>query len=166
MSQTINDFRNLFKPHKEKEHFKLEKLIHTILPLIQKSFRDIKLILQIETTLEIYSYQNELSQVLLTILQNAIEALEEQHITNKEISIVIKEEQSNIIIAVSDNAGGISEENLPHIFDPYFTTKQQRQGTGLGLYIAKIIIERSMRGKITVEHTKNGTKFIIYLPKT
>jgi len=165
MSQTINDFRNLFKPNKEREHFELEKLINTILPLMQKSFRDIQLILEIEKHLEIYSYQNELSQVLLTILQNAIEALEEQNIPNKEISIVIQEENAYINIAISDNAGGISEKNLPHIFEPYFTTKQQRQGTGLGLYIAKIIIERSMGGEIMVENRDDGAKFIIYLPK-
>jgi len=165
MSQTINDFRNLFKPNKERELFRLETLIHTILPLMQKSFRDIQLILEIEKHLEIYSYQNELSQVLLTILQNAVEVLEEQNIPNKEISIVIKEEQSKILIAISDNAGGISEKNLPHIFEPYFTTKQQRHGTGLGLYIAKIIIERSMGGEITVENRDDGAKFTIYLPK-
>jgi len=165
MSQTINDFRNLFKPNKEKEHFKLQKLINTILPLMQKNLKDIDLTLKIEKNLEIYSYQNELSQVLLTILQNAIEAFEEQNITQKEILIVAQERSEHINITISDNAGGISEKNLPHIFEPYFTTKQERHGTGLGLYIAKIIIERSMRGEIRVETIKNGTKFIINLPK-
>jgi len=165
MSQTINDFRNLFKPNKEKERFKLKKLMNTILPLMQKNLKTIDLTLKIENNLEIYSYQNELSQVLLTILQNAIEAFEEHNITQKEIVIVAKENNSHIDITIGDNAGGIAEKNLPHIFEPYFTTKQHRHGTGLGLYIAKIIIERSMRGKIMVETIKNGTKFTINLPK-
>jgi len=166
MSQTINDFRNLFKPNKEKEHFKLEKLINTILPLMQKNLKDIDLTLKIEKNLEIYSYKNELSQVLLTILQNSIEVFEEQTNTQKEILIVVQENSSHIKIAISDNAGGIAKENLPHIFEPYFTTKGDTTGTGLGLYIAKIIIERSIKGEITVETIKNGTKFIIDLPKT
>jgi signal transduction histidine kinase len=166
MSQTINDFRNLFKPNKEKERFKLKKLINTILPLMQKNLKTIDLTLKIEKNLEIYSYQNELSQVLLTILQNAIEAFEEHNITQKEIVIVAKENNSHINITISDNAGGIAAKNLPHIFEPYFTTKQHRHGTGLGLYIAKIIIERSMGGEIMVETIKNGTKFTINLPKT
>jgi len=165
MSQTITDFRNLFKANKEKKRFKLKKLIHTLLPLMQKNLKDIELTVQIEKNLQIYSYQNELSQVFLTILQNSIEALEEQKIQKKNISIIIHEKNRHIQIEISDNAGGISEKNLPHIFEPYFTTKKHRHGTGLGLYIAKIIIERSMKGEINVKNIKNGTKFIIFLPK-
>jgi len=163
MSQTITDFRNLFKANKEKKRFKLKKLIHTLLPLMQKNLKDIELTVQIEKNLQIYSYQNELSQVFLTILQNSIEALEEQKIQKKNISIIIHEKNRHIQIEISDNAGGISEKNLPHIFEPYFTTKKHRHGTGLGLYIAKIIIERSMKGKISAQNREDGVKFIIII---
>jgi len=166
MSQTINDFRNLFKPNKEKKYFKLYKLINTILPLMDKNLKDIELTLEVDKKLEIYSYQNELSQVFLTILQNSIEALDERDIKDKKISITIRDiDDKQIYISISDNAGGILEENLPHIFEPYFTTKDYRDGTGLGLYIAKIIIERSMGGSIDVKNINSGAKFIIYLPK-
>jgi len=165
MSQTINDFRNLFKPNKEKEYFELEKLINTILALMKNNLIDIELTVKIDKNLQIYSYQNELSQVFLTILQNSIEALDEQKIKKKNISMVIHEKNTHVHIEISDNAGGISEQNLPHIFEPYFTTKKHNAGTGLGLYIAKIIIERSMQGEINVKNIKNGIKFIIYLPK-
>ena len=166
MSQTIDDFRNLFKPEKEKNSFKLQTLLESILTLMKKNLKEITINLKVPNELSIYSYQNELSQVLLTILTNAYEAFEEQEESlHKEIRILVEEEKESVNIYISDNAGGIKPEVLPHIFNAYYSTKKHRSGTGLGLYIAKIIIERSIKGTIRAKNIKNGTQFKISIPK-
>jgi len=110
MSQTIYDFRNLFKSEKEYQKFELTALINNLLTFMDENLYDISITLKANTPLSIHSYQNELSQVLLTILQNAIEALEERNIKNKEIKVYIYEHSSNIFIEISDNAKGIEED--------------------------------------------------------
>ncbi len=165
MSETINDFRNLFKPEKEKSNFKLQTLVSSIMTLMKENLKEIYIKIEIPDNLQIHSYQNELSQVFLTILSNSYEAFEEQKVLKKEITILINEEKKNINIYISDNAGGIKAENLSYIFEAYYSTKKHRLGTGLGLYIAKIIIERSIKGNISVKNIKKGTQFKISLPK-
>ena len=165
MSQTIHDFRNLFRSEKELEEFELTQLINNILTFMDETLLNVTVHIEVEQTISLNSYQNELSQVLLTILQNSVEAFEEQEIENKEIKIYLYELASNIYIEVVDNAGGIKEEILQKVFEPYFSTKKRRSGTGLGLYIAKIIMQSSLKGRINATNTNNGVKFTIMTPK-
>jgi len=106
---------------------------------------------------KINSYKKELSQVLLNLIQNAKDALLINQVKNPKIVITIDQNK----IFVQDNAKGISLEIINKIFDPYFTTKEKYKGTGLGLYMSKIIIEKNMKAKITVENKNDGALFII-----
>ncbi len=165
MAQTIHDFRNLFKSEKEYQAFDVTQLINNLLTFMDENFYTVNIDIKTHNSLYVHSYQNELSQVLLTILQNTIEALEEQNIQHKELTIHTYERSSTVYIEIMDNAGGIKKEILEKIFDPYFSTKKKRSGTGLGLYIAKIIMDTSLQGEINVQNTKNGAKFTITIPK-
>jgi C4-dicarboxylate-specific signal transduction histidine kinase len=165
MAQTIHDFRNLFKSEKEYQQFDITQLINNLLTFMDENLYTVTVNLKVNTPLYVHSYQNELSQVLLTIFQNSVEALDEKEIKNKEISIHIYELSSNVYIEITDNAKGIKENILEKIFDPYFSTKKKNAGTGLGLYIAKIIMDTSLQGRINVSNTKEGVKFQLVIPK-
>jgi len=165
MSQTIGDFRDLFSPEKEKSKFNVKQLIYNILTLMKNNLKEIKIKIEATNNLEVNSYQNELSQVLIIVLQNALEALKEKEILKKEILIKIYENKERLFIELNDTANGISNEHIQHIFEPYFTTKKSSSGTGLGLHIAKVIMERSLQGDITVSNKKFGASFQITLPK-
>ena len=108
-------------------------------------------------------YPNELGQTIINILNNAKDALIENQIKDKIVYIDIKEEEKNIIITIEDNAGGIPTDIMAHIFDPYFSTKS-KNGTGLGLYMSKMIIEEHMHGHILVRNSDKGAVFEIQLP--
>jgi C4-dicarboxylate-specific signal transduction histidine kinase len=107
---------------------------------------------------------NEFKQVLINILNNAQEAIQSNASLAKEINILITQEDENAIISVKDDGGGIQKDLINRIFDPYFTTKNQTQGTGLGLYMSKQIIENSMCGSLAARNIKNGAEFIISIP--
>jgi len=160
MSQTIEDFRALLKADKQKVHFFIEKSIRHALELFDGLLRDIDVQVTPVEKLTFYGYNNELIQVIIIILSNAIDALNTHNIQSKQITIDIKVEKQ-LFISIEDNAGGIEEKYLQKIFDPYFTTKERNGGTGLGLYIAKIIIEQNMHGKLSVENTEHGAKLTI-----
>jgi signal transduction histidine kinase len=163
MSQTIDDFRNYFKPDKEKTNFKVHAALENTLSLIEDSFRSKQI--QIEIILlgdpVIYGYRNEFSQALLNILNNAGDALIEKNITPSKISITLCYEDGTAIITIADNAGGVPDEIISKIFDPYFTTKGPQQGTGVGLFMAKTIIEKNMGGKLSVRNNIDGAEFKI-----
>jgi len=165
MAQTINDFRDLFSPEKEKNIFNIKQLIESILTIMKGNLKEIKVELNALEDLELNSYQNELSQVLLVILQNALEAMEQKNISNKKIHINVFEENKKIIIEIEDSAGGILSQHIERIFDPYYTTKKETNGTGLGLYISKIIMVRSLNGKILVSNQASGACFKLLIPK-
>ena len=165
MSQTIEDFRDLFKIESEQTEFPLDLAINDVLVLMKNSFKDIELIKQIESDLSITGYRGELIQVIIILLSNAVEALNIRQVKEKKISIKIESHNEKISIITEDNAGGISSENINSIFDPYFTTKEQSGGTGLGLYIAKIIIEQKMGGNIAVSNTETGVRFLLTFKK-
>jgi len=165
MSQTIGDFRNLFSPEKEKTLFNLREVIENILTLMKNSIKDIHINMSSMSDIKLNGYQNELSQVVIIILQNAIEALNEQDINNKSIEITIYEHQQSVFIEIEDNAKGINAQPLQNIFKPYFSTKKRTSGTGLGLYIAKLIMERSLKGEIAVENRENGANFKLIIKK-
>jgi C4-dicarboxylate-specific signal transduction histidine kinase len=163
MSQTIEDFRGLFKTELEQTEFSVDNAINDVLQLMKNVLKDTKISFHVTSEIKISSYKSELIQVVIIILSNAVDALNKRKTKNKQIHILTQEVDNEIQISVEDNAGGIASENIATIFDPYFTTKEQTGGTGLGLYIAKIIIEQKMNGKIMVENTAKGANFTIIL---
>ena len=165
MSQTIEDFRTLFKVEQEQTEFSLNKIINDVLVLMKNQLQDIDITFLETKETQLFSNKSELMQVIIIILANAVEALEINKIKQKRITIQLQEEQNTISILIEDNAGGISQKNIKKIFDPYFTSKTQSGGTGLGLYIANIIIKHKMLGNIIATNTLEGAKFEISLRK-
>ena len=121
--------------------------------------------IKIYNRIKIFTFENELLQVILIILENAIDNFKLSNKENKTINIVCKEENKKVILILEDNSGGISVEIIDKIFDPYFTTKFKKEGSGLGLYMAKLLIEQSIGGKLDVLSKDYSTKFKIILPK-
>ncbi len=165
MSKTIDDFRDFFKPEKEKVEFIINDAINSTLEMIKPIFSEnkIDIIFEVSKNYKIIGYPNELGQAVLNIVTNAKDALVDSKNENKWIKIEIIQSDENIILTINDNAGGIPENILPNLFDPYFSTKEEKNGTGLGLYITKIIIEDHMNGKINVSNNKDGALFEIVL---
>lgn len=165
MSQTIEDFRNLFKPKQEKSSFLLHETISEVMTLLKNNLKTVTVNLHVpEAPLLLYGYKGEMTQVLIILLSNAVEILHARQIHPKRIDIRTEEKNGNIILNVADNAGGISDKIVDKIFDPYFTTKQQTGGTGLGLYIARIITEHNFGGTISVANTADGAQFTLRFP--
>ena len=162
MSQTVDDFRYLINGDKKLHLFCIKKSIENVLKLMQNRFSEIEINLKLEP-INLLGLENELIQSLIIIISNAIEVLEKKEVKNKEINISLYKKENTIFITIEDNARGIHKRHLKKIFDAYFTTKKQEGGTGLGLYIAKIIVEQNMFGKIKVINSKKGAKFIIIL---
>jgi len=162
MSSTIDDFRNLIKSKKIKEHFFIKDVISDVIEMVEASLRNhnIEVILEEDESLELVSYPNELFQVLVNLVNNSKDAFIEQNKTG-EIKIKTYKQDEFIFIEVIDNAGGIPFENPNKVFEPYFTTKEK--GTGIGLYMSKMIIEQDMKGILSVENIENGAKFAIKL---
>jgi C4-dicarboxylate-specific signal transduction histidine kinase len=163
MSQTINDFRNLFNQENEQTQFKLVSVVNNVLELMKNRFIDVKVNNKSSKDVTICGYQSELTQVIIILLSNAIEVLNSRQIKNKKITLDTKTNDEQVIITIEDNAGGVKLNKINTIFSPYVTSKKQDGGTGLGLYIAKIIIENKMKGKLTVINTLQGAKFTIVL---
>ncbi len=165
MSNTIDDFRNFFKPDKKKEKFSVLDSCQKAINLINASLDDakIKLIVDVKNDKQINGYPTEFSQVILNLLMNAKDILVEKEILNPKIVITIETKGLLSIVRVKDNAGGIKPEHFDLIFDPYFSTKDSSKGTGLGLYISKLIIERNMGGELSVSNDDEGAVFKIVL---
>ena len=164
MSQTIEDFRGLFTPKKQKQQFNVHTVLRMVLKLMSGTLKEIDIEIQSPYQVSIYGYKNELIQVLIILLDNAKEALETREITNKKILISIHEKSGTLWMEVNDNAGGIASEHLEKICNPYYTTKNKSGGTGLGLYIAKIIIEHNMGGILHITNTAEGACFTLKIP--
>lgn len=163
MSQTIEDFRGLFKVEKEQTHFTLESAINDVLNLMKNSFNNIEINYKGKGNTSIFAHRGELIQLIIILLSNAVEVLNKRNIENKRITIDAYTSKDSVVITIEDSAGGIIPKNIEAIFDSYFTTKEQSGGTGLGLYIAKIIVEQKMSGKISVCNTQSGAKFSIVI---
>lgn len=163
MSETIEFFRNFFKPDKTKVSFSIIQEIRRTLSLIEGNFYDLNLktTLHFEGDPQVYGYPNEYAQVLLNILTNARDALLGNSIVNAMISIKVFSEENKSVVTITDNAGGIDDEILGRIFDPFFTTKGPDKGTGIGLFMSKTIIEKNMGGKLTVRNSTDGAEFRI-----
>jgi signal transduction histidine kinase len=165
MAETINDFKNFFKPEEAKEKFNLNELILSIINIINPSLQKekIKIIFFAQDSYNCLGYKNSLGHALLNIINNARDALQEQEIQNKKIEIEIIDNESELTICIRDNGGGIPETIIEKIFDPYFSTKEEKNGTGLGLYMTNMIITEHMDGKIYVKNDYQGAVFQIIL---
>ncbi|WP_323586322.1 sensor histidine kinase [Aliarcobacter butzleri] len=154
LSETIDDFRNFFIPNKEKSKVNLLEVFKKTLDLISAQFnsKEIKIIKNIET-IEFESYENELIQALINILNNSRDELIKKD-GERFIFVDAFEKDNFINIIIKDNAGGVIKENLNKIFEPYFTTKYKSQGTGIGLYMTEEIITKHLNGTICVENVE------------
>jgi len=167
LSDTIDDFRNFFRPDKAKENILLKDVMEECLTVITKSLENnnIKVKTDYKNSTKILIHSRELMQVYINIVKNAKEALVERKIKDAHILINIYEDENNIISEIKDNALGIDTEIMKKIFDPYFTTKGVKNGTGLGLYMSKTIVEKHLNGMISAKNIENGVCFKITLPK-
>jgi len=166
MSTTIDDFRNFFATNKEIEEFKLLKQINIAYKLMSASLKANNILLEIivSNNPTIVGYKNEYTQVLINILNNAKDALIQKKIINPKITIKVKEYNDEIILYIIDNAGGIQVEPIEDIFKPFFT-QGKKNGTGIGLFMSKLIIENNMNGKLLVNNTEYGAEFKIITSK-
>lgn len=166
MSRTIDDFRDFFLPNKPKEDVMVEKVLNKAIDFVSFMLKadSIEIDIEVKTTKKIETHINELIQVFINLLKNARDILIDKNINEKKINITIYEEINEIIIEVEDNAGGVPEEIIGKVFDPYFSTKKDKNGTGLGLYMAKTIIETHSKGKLSVKNSEIGAVFKIVLP--
>ena len=157
MSQTIENFRNFYNPSKAKSFFSIKNSCQNILKIVNPTLKPlgIKIELEVKEDFNFFANSNELEQVILNIINNAKDVLVERNILDGKIKIMV--ESSKIII--SDNGGGIDFKNRDKIFEPYFTTKENSDG--IGLYIAKTIVENEMRGKLLLESDEVGSLFVI-----
>ncbi len=166
MSNTIEDFRNFFKPDKKKVDFYIDDACNEAITLVDASLKSfgIKINKKVSFNSLIHGYEREFAQVMLNLISNAKDALIQRDISNPKIDVKVSKEGKNALIYVQDNAGGVNPQHIDLIFEPYFTTKSASKGTGLGLYMAKMIIEKNMNGEISVENNSIGACFLIVLP--
>lgn len=166
LSQTISEYRDFFRPDKPKEYFELSLLLKHALNLIEHTFKnqgiDIEEVIQGDPKL--FSYRNEILQVLIALLKNSLDAFEGNELEYGKITITLSSDDAYCILRIHDNAGGITPENINKLFIPYFTTKNKNDGTGLGLYMSKMIIQDHCQGELDVHSQNNETEFTIKLP--
>jgi len=167
MSHTIDDFRNFFMPKKEKEEFYIYKVLDSVMTILSSALENfnIEVIINIDKNTKLNNYLNEYQQVILNIMKNAKDVLVEKKVKNPYIKITAYEENDYVVLFIADNGGGITVEPKGKIFEPYFTTREDSDGTGIGLYMSKIIVDKNMKGKLRVRNTKDGAKFGIHIPK-
>jgi signal transduction histidine kinase len=167
MSQTIDDFRNFYKPSKERKLFNLKESIIQSAKIVHASLEKHEMKIEIfGDELFVDGYENEFEQVIVNILNNAIDAKivkSEKVKFDGKIEINIFNDNKNIVITIFNNCGNIDEQIIERIFEPYFTTKFEDQGTGIGLYMTKVIVEKNMNGRIEAKNLNDGVEFIIKL---
>ena len=165
LSTTIDDFRNFFKKNKLLTKIPLVTIFDKSTILLKESMKlqEIEYVQNIDMNLTIETYQNELVQSIINIVKNSIDAFSTSKQENKRIAVLAIETQTHISLSIVDNAGGIDKEIITKVFEPYFSTKS-KNGTGLGLYICKIIIEEHLKGKLTIVSYDNFTEVLIELP--
>ncbi|MEA3383218.1 MAG: ATP-binding protein [Campylobacterota bacterium] len=164
MSKTIDDFRNFFRVDKVKTEFYVKEKIEETINILSSQLEAHNISLELNgEDFNTLGYESEFQQVILNIINNSKDALIEKNINNPFITIDINKTKDGGEIDIKDNAGGIPDEVINRVFDPYFTTKEQGKGTGLGLYMSKMIIEDNMDGNISVKNIDNGAIFSITL---
>ncbi|MCI4624925.1 MAG: response regulator [Candidatus Magnetoovum sp. WYHC-5] len=178
MSNTIAEFRNFFKPKHEKTTFNVIKSVEKVLALLRTQFENYNIQInvaypscnQFNNSISIFGYVDEFQQVVLNVLNNAKDSIltkRGKHATNEkgEIELSLLLVKDKILLIIKDNGTGVPEEIKDRIFEPYFSTKQEGDGTGIGLYMSKMIIENHMGGKMYVENNGNGATFTVELKK-
>lgn len=176
LNQTIEDFRGFFRIDKEKESFSVKEKLNNATNIIQGVYKNKSISIVIDENNKKYislGYPNEVSQVFLNILNNSKDVLLDRNIDKKLVFIEFNENKKHNIVEIYDNAGGIDEQIIQKVFDPYFTTKHKSKGTGIGLYMSKYIVENNMNGTLSVQNKKFnyedkeyiGASFKIELPK-
>jgi len=175
LSQTIEDFRNFYKEDKEIGEFDIIEKINYSISLVNAAYKDNEISIYKEfntPSLKVNGLPNEFSQVIVNILNNAKDILVEKDIKTKKLFVKVFQDKNYNICEIYDNAGGVPQDIIKKVFDPYFTTKHQSQGTGIGLHMSKDIIQSSLDGILDVqnrefkvkENNYFGACFIIKLP--
>lgn len=166
LSHTISAYRDFFRPDKPKEHFRISTLINNALSLIDHTLKNhgIKIKQVVKQDSNLLTYRNEILQVIIALLKNSLDAFIEQGILDGEITITLESNPDYGIIHIRDHAGGIAPEIIHKLFVPYFTTKTKSNGTGLGLYMSRMIIQDHCHGVLEVESVGMETIFTIKLP--
>jgi len=164
MSKTIDDFRDFFIPSKTKVQFDVCHVIKDVHDILRPQLENnsIKFNFICDEIL-FYGFPNEFKQVIINILNNSKDAIVMNKIVDGEINVEVKKIENNILITIKDNGGGIDNSIINKVFNPYFTTKFESKGTGIGLYMSKMIIEKSMDGVLSVESINETTLFTIKL---
>ena len=166
MSTTIDDFRNFFKPNKHADYFNLQDALRGAADILEGVLRNHNIMLEIDCApdIRLFGYGGEFSQVALNILGNAKDALIASAAADPLIRIEVRRIQQQIQISFEDNGGGMETTTLHKIFEPYFSTKEEGKGTGIGLYMSKMIIENSMHGRLVATNIPGGASFVVTLP--
>ncbi|MEI6214264.1 MAG: ATP-binding protein [Desulfuromonadales bacterium] len=164
MSSTINDFRNFFLPDKEIVAFSAMEQIRHAVSLVESGLKSQNITVQLDTPADVTlnGFPNEYSQVLLNLFSNSRDAIKEVDLKEGKITINLYEQDGRGCVVFADNGGGIPANVIDKIFEPYFSTKSM--GTGIGLYMSKMIIERSMKGTLEARNIENGAEFTISIP--
>lgn len=165
MSNTIDDFRNFFKPDKKKVEFSVVEACRKAISLVKPTIKNLDIILEYDFTDDalVFGYKREFAQVIINLLSNAKDALNSREVDNATIFIKTKILDNKIFVYIEDNAGGIESKYINRVFEPYFTTKEKLKGSGLGLYMSKMIIEKNMQGELFVENINKGARFTLCL---
>ena len=163
MSKTIDDFRDFFKPKKAMEVFVVNEMLEQLIDIVKPVFEnfDIRLKYDAREKVCIKGYPNELAQAVLNILYNAKDILIEQEKKERHIELFLYQQNNKAVICIKDNAGGIPDEILEKIFHPYFSTKEEKNGTGLGLYMSQLIVQKHKNAKLFVYNGEDGAVFKI-----
>jgi PAS domain S-box-containing protein len=163
LSQTLNDFRNFFIPDKGMSCFEVNRVIAGTISFVEESFKQERIAIDVKSSNNpfIEGYQQEYSQVLLNILLNARDTLLERRNGGARITVCSFSEEGKAVVTITDNGGGIKTEIMERIFEPYFTTKDQCKRTGVGLFMAKSVIENHMGGSLTARNVEGGAEFRI-----
>jgi len=167
LSSTIDDFKNFFRPDIKSDTVNVKELIKDSCMIIESSIKSngINIHVDIQEDVKLMTKKNDIMQIVLNLIKNSMDAYKEKNIEEKDIYIAAIEKAKTVSITIKDNAGGIPQEILDKIFDPYFSTKDKKNGTGLGLYMSKMIIEDHLAGELNVAVQEQSTIFTIVLNK-
>ncbi len=166
LSDTVDDFQTFFRPKKEKTKVEIHEILHKAVNFVTPRIKENKIEIAINKYVEIkvVTYANELIQIILNILNNAIDALGQAKKEKAKIILYVELKGEYIYISIVDNANGISDEDADNIFDPYFSTKG-KNGTGLGLYMSQMLAQKQFDGEITFTSSHLGTHFLVKIKK-
>jgi C4-dicarboxylate-specific signal transduction histidine kinase len=166
LSETIEDFKTYFKPNKTVHTLYIEEILSKVINFTKPRIKNKNITIRthIFENVEVQTYSNELIQVLLNIINNAIDEIVDRKVENGIIDIDVRVEGERVVIAIQDNAGGIKQENIQSIFEPYVSTKG-KNGTGLGLYMSQMIMQKQFNSKIEVQTDSQGATFLVCIRK-